>query len=99
LASQTETGASLRSIIVEHLIAERQSGLCLPYDDYKLINLWIETAGENVDQLILVVGDEVAHQFENHQRRGGKYAPSARRIHRRVMQKLTGKQQVSARRA
>jgi hypothetical protein len=99
LASQTETNASLRSLIVEHLICERQSGLCLPYDDYKLINLWIETAGEKVDQLILVVGDEVARQFENHQSRGRKYAPSARRIHRRVMQKLTGKQHISPRRA
>jgi hypothetical protein len=79
--------ANIRSMIADFVIRHRQSGVCLSYDEYKIIDEWIALAGEDTDRLILVLGEEIPKLYHSETEKK-KFPPQLKTIRRRVTKRL-----------
>lgn len=78
---ETET----RDLIAQYVLECRGRGVMLPYDDYRIIDRWVELF-DSPDHLLLILDEHLPSYFEKAQERS--ITPNLRGIDKTVTKKL-----------
>ncbi len=73
-------------LIAQYVIQCKSAGICLSYNEYQLIDTWLEAAGQD-DELLLLILSEILPPY--YERQGPfKRQSSLQFFHKSVMRKL-----------
>ena len=77
---------STKALVVQYVLDCSNAGFMLPYDDYEIIETWLQKT-RDVDELLLILSDLLPRYFERRVAKGGRPG-SLKGIHRAVLKKI-----------
>jgi len=77
---------SARECIAQYVVSIRQSGVFLPYDDYNVIDQWLNIS-QDVDRIVTVLSELLPPYFDAKRQKG--FLPGLKGISRKVEKKLS----------